>query len=354
MKKELTKILFNTFGNYYHSICFLATGSFGKYQLTLNSDIDLICILDDTLESENVKELQCVIKNELTEINYKHVFEFYPIATLSTWKWLAENSTLYCSDLFFAIPLGGKINLFHDLMHWIYKHNLETMNCQSHFIYNLLYRNQQLNNPESENSLKYQKGGSRDFQFVKWISRRIYKTQAPLPKDYLAPLYQAHLLDSNEYNLLLLYSNAILGYKWELEQKNDIRSECKNVYDNIRNDIAIIIERLKAKIYEYLFKSNIYYIENQAKEKSYIFPEITYSNIECALLTEVWNSNDIKKLEQILVDYSKFWSIRAALALNHSCPFDILKKLINSNYTDMDDIKKFILQNPNYNLMEEK
>jgi hypothetical protein len=353
-KNELTEILFNTFGDYYHSICFLATGSFGKYQLTPDSDIDLICILDNTLEPKSLEKMRCTIKSKLIETNYKHVFEFYPIATLNTWKWLAQYSTLYCSDLFFAIPLYGNIKFFRDLMHWIYKHNLEATNCQSHFIYNLLYRNQQLNNSGSENSLKYQKGGLRDFQFIKWIAHRIYKAQTHLPKDYLAPLYQTHLLDNNEYNLLTLYSNVILGYKWELEQKNAIQYEYKNVYDNIRNDVSIIIEKMKTKIYKRLFKNNIRYIETQNKEKAYIFPEITYSNVECVLLPEIWDNNDIIKLEQSLIDYSNFWSIRAALALNSNCPYDILKKLMNFNYVDMDDIRNFILQNPNYSLVEEK
>lgn len=351
VKVDLQNILYNEFKEYCDSICFLATGSFGKYQMTLESDIDLICILDNNvIDKEELKDL---IKKTLMQIDFKHAFEFYPIETFDTWKWIAQYSTLYCSDLFYAVPLVGNNSLFHGLMNWISKHNLEYLNRQSHFIYNLLYREQQLQNPKIEKTLKYQKGGLRDFQFIKWVSRRIYNNEEFLPEQYLLPLCQSNLLLNSEYKMLVEYAESILGYKWDIEEGRKDNSESRNVYEEIRGPVAEIVEKLKEFSFRSLFVGSKYQRLYDTKGlnsclKMDFNPESRCLNRECMVLGNIWGISDEKKLEKTLQECSKWWSIRAAVALNPHCSAELLNEIIKLKYPDMSDIEDFVLCNLNY------
>lgn len=355
LKLDLKEILNDKFAEYCDSICFLATGSFGKCQMTSGSDIDLICILDNSITDKSM--LQGIIQKELTKMEYKHEFEFYPIETLEVWKWIAQYSTLYCSDLFYAVPLAGDVTLYQNLMDWIRLRNFEYLNCQSYFMYNLLYRDLQLQNPKSEKSLKYQKGGLRDFQFIKWISRRLYNNQKYLPVEYLLPLCQDYFLGDDEYRMLVAYAESILGYKWDIEEGKKELSECGKAYENLRENVAEIVERIKRVTFMKLFSGNRYerhYEPKDSNNRLRIFSQLGNVDSECMVLWDIWRMDNAIKLENALQDYGEWWSVRAAIALNPHCKSDLLSKLRKLKYPDMNDIVDFIGSNPNYEGREQE
>lgn len=347
--EELTELFSKSFSKDKETICLLATGGFGKHQLTPNSDIDLICLIDSKIA--DMDDYKREIRNSLIKIKYRHSFEIYPIESVEGWKWVAKYSTLYASDLFFAIKLWGNELLFLELMNWINEHKIEESNKISHFIYNYLYRRQQLQNPRIDESLKYQKGGLRDFQFIKWVTWRIFNITSYSPEIYLVPLYEKAWLTRSEYELLLVYTEAILEYKWLIKES---KAPEANNYPELRNHIDKVVNKLKNKTFEYLSSSKnknwqkniILYLHNLQEKPSFLDPDV--ENDESILLCEAWYASTIEQLDSLLESGQDYWSVRAALALNKNATKKFLKNLYKLNYPDMDDIKDFIIKNPKY------
>lgn len=336
-----------------NAICLLATGSYGKYQLTPKSDIDLICIIDDTID--NVSRYKIRIQSLLDKLRYRHTFEIYPIETLKVWKWIAEFSTLYSSDLFYAKFLWGNISLYTSLLKQISHQNLDEKNQTSYVIYNYFYRRQQLGHSSDTSSLKYQKGGLREYQFVKWVARRIFKNHSYVPEAYLGVLYENSWITKQEYGLLSEYAEAILGYKWITEERSSSVLRTATKYKQLRYEASAIIEKIKIAMLNliYLRKGDAWkqhisrYVQDADGENT---TDLSFRGKydESMHFCHEWgakNDTNMKLVNRKGIDY---WSVRAAIALNKHTSYKMLSELSLLQYPDMSDIMAFIHRNPNF------
>lgn len=350
IKSDLTSLFSQKLSLFKESTLIAATGSLGKGHLTPGSDIDLLVIVNDN-NSNLARELARKIKN----IHFTHQFELYPIVTLKQWKMIARESALLCSDLFFAKPIWGKTDLFYRLKGYIKKNNLELQNRFSYFVYNLLYRDDQLKKYVHSDSLKYQPGGLRDLQFFLWVGKRLGTDPLSHPPDFVKNLSSLGFVNSSQEKLLKRYTHALLNYKWELESASTkhILAMAKINFEKLKLPIILLADKIKNRVLskfgelkgqawmEYVIAARRQILDLKTRWK------LVKTRDETLIFCGLWNTEDTELIEYCLRSYS-YWTVRSAIALNSHTTKTQLKKLFKQNFPDMEDIQKFIRTNMNY------
>lgn len=349
IKSELNVLFNQKLSLFRESISMVVTGSLGKGHLTPGSDIDLLVIIYDS-DSHVTKEVVRKIKH----IHFVHQFELYPIITLRQWKKITRDSALLCSDLFFAQPIWGKIDLFHSLKDYIKKNDLELRNRFSYFVYNLLYRDAQQKKYRYSDDLKYQPGGLRDLQFFLWVAKRLGTDPLNRPIDFVRSLLSVGFINRSEAKLLHTYTHALLDYKWKIESSHTMGLITSKIcLDKVRSSIIPLVEKVKNKVLSEFEKSKgqtwIQYV-TAARRKTLDAKtrwQLVKSQDETLIFCGLWSTKDRELIKYCLENYS-YWTIRSAIALNTHTTNAQLNKLYRQNLPDMGDIRKFIKTNPNY------
>ncbi len=321
-------------------ICLAITGSFAKDQGTPGSDIDLLAITDDSHHTKQIKQL---LEKALKTNLFTHAIEFYPFQTLDAWRKIIKYSLLYCSDLHFAQPVWGNHHLFDELIKKVKNNNHDLNNQINYVVYNILYRDRQYQRYVKSPDLKYQPGGWRDMQFIKWVAFRRSKKLNSDPLNYLKGLVEINYIDHNQYLLLCQYFEAIIDYKWELETKS---------YHTLRLIILPIIEQLKKRLlseFEKELGSNWRRIVDQARTGGLTDLEIksiiNQSNqTENMIFCATWSTNDQDLLTIIYNNWKRYWSVRMALANNPSLPKTIGEQLMDDLSDENSDVRKILSQ----------
>lgn len=343
------KLLFEgIFPEYRQSISIAVTGSLGKKQLTPQSDIDILIVYENSIRASKIEKN---IIQALKGKKFLHTFEFYPVTSLANWHWILKKSPLLCSDLFFALYIWGNKNIFQRLMNYATANNMDNSNKRIYFLYNYLYRNQQLSQLYDESSLKYQKGGLRDMQLIKWIARRLAHCHSLDPAVYIKSLISLELINKRGYRILYNYQSLVMEIKWSKEANKKISKENLKKYELMRYKTYQLIERIKEKViyklFNRLFVSFIEDTKNNKLNKT-AQENLFNSTKESAILCAIWNTSDLNLIKRAFVKYKEFWTVRAAIALNPNTPREILMDLLNLSYPDMNDIFLFVNRNPNF------
>ncbi len=331
------------------------TGSLGKSQLTHGSDIDIFGIID-TNTGFDERLIAHIISKRLKSSDFSHFFELYPIVSLQSWRWLAKYSTLYCSDLFFAKFLWGNKNLYDTLAHDSIRTGLELENRYSHFVYNLLYRTDQLKIFINSDNLKYQNGGLREMQFIKWVCTRVANSNSEKPAQFLKGLLKINFIDQSHYYKLLNYFQTIMTYKWEKEQKNNILPIEKAYIDYHKSKMLIlsIVSRLKQKVIDKFseykglgWKNVLKKARNGSLDKTTRWAMIR-SGDESLILCGLWNTDNQDIIHYCLHNLKDYWSVRASIALNPNTSKNQLDLIYDLKMCDMYDIKSFVERHKRY------
>ncbi len=352
--RKLSKLCRKLFTEFENDVCLLATGSLGKFQLTQGSDIDIFCIISDAVK--NPDGYKKIMEKKLGETHFLHEFEYYPFESLSKWKWIAQYSTLYCTDLFFARFLFGNKYLFLNLMKWVDTNEIEYKNRKSYVIYNLLYRKNQLRTQRNSLDIKYQPGGLRDYQFLKWVAFRIAQNHSAIPTEYVAALENNNFVSQEECRTVLGYVQSILNYKWYKEKNNSKELEVIfKEYERFRKSIIPIIEKIKIEVLRQLAKdskpgwgkivNDAYTNTLQAEEVQTVLES---SDDESLLYLATILAEKPEQIEYSIEKNQQYWSVRAAAALNKNTPYPLLKKISSLDFPDMTDIRNFIYKNKNF------
>ena len=351
IKNELISLLNEKLSLYRQNMAIAVTGSLSKYQLTPKSDIDLIIVTNDQMNPQKK-----VVVNNLKNSNFQHKFEFYSVQTIKCWENIASYSAIFGSDIFFAQTIWGNKKIFNCLQKYLIENHICLSNQFSYFIYNLLYRDEQIKDNVKSENLKYQPGGLRDMQFLVWVSKRLGKKHIVDHRLYLKSLVDLGFISKNSYKLLVIYFYSILDYKWELELNKNSKSlrTYKKTYDQLRSSAAEIIETVKKKILLDFSKTKgkkwLKYVTDARKNKLDLKTRwsLIKSGDESLIFCGLWKTKDKKLINYAVDNLNYYWTARASIALNIYTDFHCLKKLYKKSLPDMSDIRMFIKKNPNF------
>lgn len=316
------------------------TGGLAKRQLTPASDLDLLALLSQDAPVGTAD----YIRDALHRLDLPHPLEFYPFETTDAWLWMAEHSQLFASDLLYAQPVAGDPRILKSTLDTVRQRYLDERNQYSYFVYNLLYRDRQVRNASSV-SLKYMRGGLRDLDLLRWVSRRIVGSQSNQPRRSLAALAQKNILRPRDADFLASYTDRALTEKWRLgEEADTTNGPCLDGADRVWQLAETVKERVLTLFAERKGKPWISAVRNarsgilSSSQRSQMLDCSDESMAFCAL----WDADDPHMLEDGLRQHQDFWLVRAAVALNHHTPTDLLDTVERLRYCDMDDIHLFI------------
>jgi len=327
-----------------NDVCIAITGSFAKDQGAPDSDVDLIVIFDDRVD------FKCMKHKFIREINtpFSHQLEIYPVLTSSQWLKVAKNSTLYASDLFFARPIWGNYSLLFDLMDFFHN-NLDLENQISYFTYNLLYRDLQFIQYRDSNDIKYQPGGLRDMQLIKWISYRLTNCPHCDPSTFLSSLVQAKLVTTNQYALLCDYFESIADLKWHICSKNYDHEE----YEQLRKKVIPIMEQIKRVVLDNFAKrmgSRWKRVVNLSRTRSLDDAKTILNQdnqSESMIFCATWSTSNPELLYKVSTQWYRYWTVRMALAVNPCTPDIVKQQLQNDSSEENSDIRKILKRKNN-------